>query len=209
VVEGTKGVKGKRVAVNVKSQNADLGELLKFVSKGREPAANGRLIIDAAFDMPQGKEPILSRVELEGSVRADKVTFTNDVVQDKIDMLSRRAQGRPEDASIDEVASQMATKFSLKNGEFSYNDLSFTVQGATVHMDGTHSLRTKAVSMQGEVLLKATVSQTVTGFKSWLLKPFDPLFKKNGAGTRLVIRVEGTQDQPKVGLDVGRTLKGS
>ncbi len=49
----------------------------------------------------------------------------------------------------------------------------------------------------------------MSGFKSWLLKPFDPLFRKNGAGTRLVIRVEGTQDQPKVGLDVGKTLRGS
>ena len=49
----------------------------------------------------------------------------------------------------------------------------------------------------------------MTGYKSWLLKPFDPLFKKNGAGTRLVIRVEGTQDQPKVGLEIGKTLRGS
>jgi hypothetical protein len=209
VVEGTKGIKGKRVVVNVKSKDADLGELLTFVSKAVDPPAQGRLIIDAAFDLPQGKEPVLTRVQLEGSVKAEKVTFSNDIVQDKIDMLSRRGQGRPGDVSIDEVASQMATKFSLKNGEFAYSNLSFDVQGATVHMDGTHSLRTKAVNMQGEVLLKATVSQTMTGFKSWLLKPFDPLFKKNGAGTRLVIRVQGTQDQPKVGLDVGRTLKGS
>jgi hypothetical protein len=209
VVEGTKGIKGKRVVVNVKSQNADLGELLRFVSKSADPPARGRLVIDAAFDLPQGKEPILSRLQLEGSVKADKVTFTNDVVQDKIDMLSRRAQGRPGDQSIDEVASQMATTFRLQNGLFTYRNLSFNVQGAAVHMDGTHSLRTKAVDMQGEVLLKATVSQTMTGFKSWLLKPFDPLFKKNGAGTRLVIKVQGTQDQPKVGLDFGKTLKGN
>ncbi len=58
------------------------------------------------------------------------------------------------------------------------------------------------------VLLTATVSQTQTGYKSWLLKPFDPLFRKNGAGTRLVITVAGTQDQPKVGLDFGKTIKG-
>jgi hypothetical protein len=209
VIEGTKGLKGKRVVVNVKSQNADLGELLRFVSKAAEPPARGRLLIDAAFDLPQGKEPVLSRLQLEGSVRADKVTFTNSVVQDKIDMLSRRAQGRPGDESIDDMASQMATKFTLRDGTLTYSNLSFVVQGATVRMDGTHSLRTKAVDMQGEVLLKATVSQTMTGYKSWLLKPFDPLFRKNGAGTRLVITVQGTQDQPKVGLDVSKTLKGN
>ena len=40
VGEGTKGLKGKRVVVNVKSSSANLGELLRLVSKG--PAAGGR-----------------------------------------------------------------------------------------------------------------------------------------------------------------------
>ena len=209
VVEGTKGVKGKRIVVNVKSSNASLGELLRFVSKGAEPPAYGRLLIDTAFDLPQGKEPVLSRLQLEGSVRAERVTFTSDAVQDKIDMLSRKAQGKPADMSIDEVASQVSTKFTLRNGLFTYQGLQFGVQGANVRLDGTHSLRSKTLNLAGEVRLQATVSQTMTGFKSWLLKPFDPLFKKNGAGTRLVIKVEGTQDQPKVGLDFGKTLRGT
>jgi hypothetical protein len=209
VVEGTKGIKGKRVVLNVKSQNANLGELLRFVSKAAQPPAYGNLVIDTAFDLPQGKEPVLTRVRLEGSVRAERVTFTNDAVQDKIDELSRRGQGKPTDAGIDEVASRLSSKFALKNGEFTYQTLTFNVQGADVQLNGTHSLRSKSLNLAGEVKLTATVSQLVTGYKSWLLKPFDPLFKKNGAGTRLVIRVEGTQDQPKVGLEIGKTLRGS
>ena len=109
-VLGTSGVKGKRVVVNVKSRAANLGELLQFVSKAGPPPANGTLMIDAALDLPQGKQPILERLELQGSVRADRVTFSNVNVQDKIDDLSRKAQGRPTDTSIDEVASRMATK---------------------------------------------------------------------------------------------------
>jgi hypothetical protein len=208
VVEGTKGLKGKRVAVTVKSDSADLGELLRLVSKAGPPPAQGTLVIDAALDLPQGRQKVLERVSLEGSVRAERVRFTNDLVQDKIDTLSRKAQGRPEDTSIDEVASRMATGFSLRNGVFTYRGLSFNVQGASVRLDGTHSLRSKAVNLSGVVRLDATVSQTQTGFKSWLLKPFDPLFRKKGAGTRLVIKVAGTQDQPKVGLEIGRTLRG-
>jgi hypothetical protein len=209
VVEGTKGIKGKRVVVNVKSSNANLGELLRFASKTAEPPAYGRLLIDAAMDLPQGKEPVLGRLRLEGSVRAERVTFTNDVVQDKIDLLSRKGQGRPADTSIDEVASHMSSKFEMHDGQLTYQSLSFNVQGANVRMSGTHSLRSKSLKLAGEVLLDATVSQTMTGYKSWLLKPFDPLFRKNGAGTRLAIRVEGTQDQPKVGLEIGKTLRGS
>lgn len=207
LVEGTKGVKGKRVVVNVTSDAADLGELLRLVSSGR-PAASGLLKLDAALDLPQGEQPVLERVELAGSVRAERVTFTNDAVQDKIDELSRRAQGRPKDESIDEIASRMSTKFSLRKGVFTYQGLSFRVQGADIRLAGTHSLKSKAIDLQGVALLNATVSQTQTGFKSWMLKPFDPLFRKNGAGTRLVIKVAGTQDQPKVGLDFGRTIRG-
>jgi hypothetical protein len=91
---------------------------------------------------------------------------------------------------------------------FTYQGLSFKIQGATVQLAGTHSLRSKAVDLSGVALLDATVSQTQTGYKSWLLKPFDPLFRKNGAGTRLSIHVAGTQDQPKIGLELGRTLRG-
>ena len=209
VVEGTKGIKGKRVVVNVKSHKANLGELLSFASKAAEPPAYGNLVIDTAFDLPQGKQSVLTRVQLEGSVRAERVTFTNNLVQDKIDELSRRGQGKPNDTTIDEVASQLSTKFALKDGVFTYETLKFNVQGADVQLNGTHSLRSKSLNLAGEVRLTATVSQTMTGFKSWLLKPFDPLFRKNGAGTRLVIRVEGTQDQPKVGLEIGKTLRGS
>ena len=207
VVEGTKGVKGKRVVVNVKSSSANLGELLRLVSKGR-PAADGTLVIDAAMDLPQGNEKVLQRLALEGSVHAERVIFTNDSVQGKIDELSRKAQGRPTDESIGDVASRMATKFALRDGVFRYEGLSFNVKGASIKLDGTHSLRAKTVSLSGVVLLDATVSQTQTGFRSLLLKPFDPLFRKNGAGTRLVITVAGTQDQPKIGLQLGPTLKG-
>ncbi len=208
LVEGTKGIKGKRVVVNLKSSSTNLGEMLRLVSKAAQPAADGVLTIDTAMDLPQGKSPILERLALEGSVKADRLKFSNDAVQDKIDELSRRGQGRPTDASIDDVASKMSTKFVLNKGVFRYQGLSFNVDGAQIRLDGTHSLRSKTVNFAGVVLLKATVSQTQTGYKSWLLKPFDPLFRKNGAGARLVITVAGTQDQPKVGLDFGKTIKG-
>jgi hypothetical protein len=44
----------------------------------------------------------------------------------------------------------------------------------------------------------------MTGWKRWVLKPVDPFFTKNGAGTFLRIKVEGTADQPKFGLDRGK-----
>ena len=209
VVEGTKGVKGKRIVLNVKSKAVDLGEFLRLVSKDGTPPAEGTIVLDTAFDLPQGKAKVLDRLSLEGSIAAERLKFTDPVVQEKIDTLSRRAQGRPGDHAIDEVASRVASKFHLNQGMLTYQGLSFDVQGASVRLNGSHALRSRALDLNGEVLLNASASQSIGGVKGWLLKPFDPLFRKNGAGTRLVISVSGTQEKPQVKLDLGKTLKGN
>ena len=53
---------------------------------------------------------------------------------------------------------------------------------------------------------QAPISQTQTGWKSVVLKVFDPLFRRDGAGTVLPITVTGTRAQPKFGVDVKKAL---
>lgn len=207
-IEGTKGLKGKRVVLNITAKAVNLAELLQLTSTVQPPMARGTVSLDAAFDLPQGEADVLDRLNLEGSFKAERLRFASNEVQDKIDTLSRRAQGRPTDESIDNVASNVTSKFILSRKVLTYRGLAFNVQGASIKLDGLHRLEPRTLSLQGEVLLNASASDTLTGFKRWLVKPFNPLFRKNGAGTRLVIRVEGTQDQPKIALDLGKTLKG-
>ena len=57
------------------------------------------------------------------------------------------------------------------------------------------------------LLLDAKVSETTTGVKSLLLKVVDPLFKKDGGGSAIPIKIEGTRHDPKFGLDVRRIFK--
>jgi len=208
LVDGTKGVKGKRVIVKVKSSATHLGEVLRLISKAPRPVAEGLLTIDAEMDLLQGHQPVLQRLAIAGTVSAEQIAFTSDAVQDKIDDLSRRGQGKPADTTITDVPSRMKTTFNLDKGVFRYSNLTFAVRGATINMNGTHSLKSRAVDLAGVVLLSASASDTMTGFKSWLVKPFDALFRKGGAGTRLVINVDGTQDEPKVDVEIGRTLRG-
>jgi hypothetical protein len=55
--------------------------------------------------------------------------------------------------------------------------------------------------------MDAKISQTVTGWKSMLLKIVDPIFRKPGGGSTVPIKIEGTRNDPKFGLDVGRVFK--
>ena len=56
------------------------------------------------------------------------------------------------------------------------------------------------INFVGDVRLDATVSETMTGAKHILLKPFDPMFNKHGAGTYLPVEIGGTRDHPDVKL---------
>jgi len=207
VIEGTKGIRGKRVVLNVTSKAMDLSETLRFVMKATKPLATGTLIVDTAFDLPQGETDVIDRLELGGSVRAQNLQFMDDAIQNQVDTLSRRGQGRPKDQSIDAVPSRAFSRFTFSNGRFTFKELRFDVEGATIALTGTYALRRKVMDLTGTVKLDASASQTLTGYKTWLLKPFDSLFRKRGAGTFFAVKVEGTADNPHVGIDLKRTLK--
>jgi len=54
--------------------------------------------------------------------------------------------------------------------------------------------------------LQATISQMTTGVKRIFLKPIDPLFRRDGAGAVLPIKIGGTRGDPSFKLDIGRVL---
>lgn len=209
-IVGEKGVRGRRITLDVVSDGARLEDVLLLVMKGKTPSMTGRLTTHATLDLPpKGYEAdVIERMTVDGTFQIDHARFTSDQVQDKIDGFSRRGQGRPTDRSIDNVLSDLKGKVRLGDGRMRLSDVRFTVQGAAVAMDGTYDLRRETLDFAGVVRLQARVSQTMTGFTSFLLKPFDPLLRKQGAGTRLAIKVTGTREQPRFGVDVGRTLKG-
>jgi hypothetical protein len=81
--------------------------------------------------------------------------------------------------------------------------LIYTVPGATINLKGTYGLDGGALDFTGTAKMQATVSQMVGGWLGALLKPADRFFKKDGAGTRVPIRIQGTREQPKFGIDFG------
>lgn len=206
VVEGTPGIKGKRVTLTVTSDAVDLADLLTFVTSTTPPAAHGTLALDTAFDLPRGEGDVLDRLAMDGTFHASEIRFTSHDTQEQIDTLSRAGQGKPKDLSIDDVASRVEGAFVLANGLLTFKNLVFDVRGAQIRMAGSYALESRAMNLAGQVRLTASASQTQTGFKSWVLKPFDPLLRNKGAGTLLAVHVRGTADKPDIGLDLGKTL---
>ena len=130
--------------------------------------------------------------------------------QAKVDGLSEKASAanvgdKAEDEDADRVMSNLAGHVDLRGGTADFSNFSFQVPGASAQMHGTFNLESTAIDLHGTLKTEAELSQMSSGFKSALLKPFNPLFKKKHAGAALPVHLVGTYRAPQVGLDLPGT----
>src|SRR5271155_4771750 len=207
IVDVSKDIKGRTIFLNAASDNARIEDLLRLVVSSDEPLMTGSANLKTTIDIPEGEEDLLDRMKLAGQFGVGHAHFTSATVQGKLDSLSRRGQGKPKDTDISEVASDLRGNFKFGDGAVTFYSLSFAVQGASLHLDGTYNLDSTAMDFHGDLLLQAKLSQTTTGAKSFFLKAADPFFKGKNGGTDLHIQITGTKDHPIFGLDKGGSNK--
>jgi len=136
------------------------------------------------------------RVTLGGHPVSLHTTFS----ATKVQTLSRKGLGMPKNEAAGSDVSNLQGRFQLDNGLMTFRDLHFEVERAEVQVEGTYDLTHETLNFHGDLRLNAKLSQTMAGFKSILLKPFDGFFRKNGM-TEIPIRITGTRSSPLFGSD--------
>ncbi len=197
--------KGHIIDLDVSVPNGRIQDFLELGVKTTPVVMTGRLTMKTKLHIPPGKESVTRKIGLKGGFTLRQIHFTNPEVQDKVDMLSLRAQGDAKDAKpgADDVHSQMVGQFVLGGGKLSFSKLDYTLPGAAVALTGQYSLDGDQFEFEGKMRTDAKVSQMVASkWKSILLKPVDPFFKKNGAGAEIPVKISGTKSAPKFGLDL-------
>jgi hypothetical protein len=197
----TRDERGRKVFFDVKLVDGNIEDLIRLAVKGDRPFLRGAIDLNMKMEVPPGRGEIADRLRLDGRFALENAHFTSPVVQEKIDDLSRRGQGRPKARDIQKVESSLAGRFRIAGGVIHLNDLRFTVPGAAVELNGDYRFDDEEMDFRGQLRLDAKVSQTMSGWKRWVLKPADPFFSKEGAGTLLNIKVTGTRDAPEFGRD--------
>ena len=198
--------KGHIIDLDVNVPNGRIQDFLQLAVKTEPAVMTGQVAMKAKLHIRPGKESVSQKLGLQGNFTLRQIHFTNPEVEDKVDMLSLRAQGDPKEAKpgAADVHSQMQGKFVMGAGILHLSNLVYTLPGGTVQLNGVYSLDGKDFNFTGKVRTEAKLSQMVaTKWKSWLLKPVDPFFSKNGAGTEVPIKITGTKGAPKFGLDFG------
>jgi hypothetical protein len=197
--------KGHIIDLDVTVPNGRIQDFLQLTVKTTPVVMTGRLATKMKLHIRPGNESVSKKIGLSGGFTLRQIHFTNPEVEDKVDMLSLRAQGDPKDAKpgAEDVRSQMEGQFVMENGKLSFSKLNYALPGATVALTGEYSLDGDRFEFEGKMRTDAKVSQMVASkWKSILLKPVDPFFKKNGVGAEIPVKISGTKSAPKFGLDL-------
>lgn len=188
------------IDLQVTMPHGDMRDLLRLAMKG-PPFMEGIIHMKTSISIPPLTSTVKQKLTLDGTFELNAAKFLKSTIQDQIDQLSRRGQGQPKNQEIDEVVSKMAGSFHLENQVMTFRSLAFEVPGAAVSIMGTYDMAHDMLDLHGALKLDAKISETVTGWKHWLLKPADPFFAKHGAGTYLKIKIAGDAHHPQFGLD--------
>ena len=192
------------VTLDITIDNGRIEDVMRLAVKTPKPPMTGILHMATAFNLPPGDEDVVDKLALNGRFVIERGGFTDPGVQQKIDTLSQRASGRCRWRSL-ETSSTFAGQFVLDDSVLAIPAVSFDVPGAVVELKGQYALRRETLAFAGELEMDAKLSQTTTGFKSFLLRAVDPLFRRGGR-TVVPIRITGPRNEPSFGLDVRRVF---
>ena len=199
------GQHGKTVALDALTKHGRMEDILTLVLGDKQPFLKGDVSFNSKIEIPPGDQDVLEKLNLDGHFAILSADFLHSKIQHGIETFSERARGiskSEQKGPPDTVASNFRGQFKLDNGIASFSRLSFRIPGALVNLQGTYNLRSEKINMHGTLRMKATLSQTQSGIKSWLLKPVDPFFKKDGAGFLAHISIGGTKSHPVPGLNL-------
>ncbi len=148
----------------------------------------------------------LHRLHITGAFDVPQERVTDRKTEKSLTDFSHRAEGKK---NSDESKADADTLSSLKgptqvqDGIASSKHLTFQVPGAQASLGGTFNFHNQVVHLVGDLRMDTDISHATTGFKSFLLKPLAPFFKKKNAGAVVPIAVTGGPGHYQVTQDLG------
>jgi hypothetical protein len=194
----------KTILLEASMPAGNMRDVLMLAMKG-SPIMEGTLRLNTTIGIPPLAEKVKEKLLLDGTFEVTNGKFLRSRIQEKIDALSHRGQGKTKNEEIDEVVHLMSGEFKMADESITFRTLAFAIPGAAINIGGSFDMAADELDFHGALMLDAKVSETQTGWKRWVLKPVDPFFSKRGAGTFLHIKVVGSAKDPQFGLDPGGT----
>ena len=201
--------KGRVIRLDLSIDDGRLEDVMRLAVPASRAPMSGRLSLTTMFVIPPGSGDVVDKLQLDGRFSIQHGRFTDAGVQQKVNELSRRASAHMnEDPATHTVGSNFDGRFMLGDSRLALPSVSFDVPGALVELHGQYGMKREDIAFRGNLYMDAKISQTVTGFKSLVLKAVDPWFRRNGK-TMVPLSISGSRADPKFGVDIGRALRRS
>lgn len=153
----------------------------------------------------------MQRLRLTGAFNVPKEKLTDKKTEKSLSSFSDRAAGTQKNTGLEsgpdspppgaDVLSSLEGPAKIENGVVTTHNIIFRVPGAETILSGTFRFHDEAVHLTGKLKMATDISHAATGFKSFLLKPLAPFFKKKNAGAVIPIAVTGLPGHYKVSQD--------
>lgn len=207
-VEGSP--KSTNLDIEVKDGRAE--DVMRPFMSGEVPITGRVWLRSHAYLEPQGNGGFLHRLHITGTFDVPAERVTDKQTEKSLTDFSHRAQGRkePEQNEMDrsgranaDALSSLKGPAQIEDGIASSKHVAFQIPGARADLSGTFNFHSKVVHLTGNLKMDTDISHTATGFKSFLLKPLAPFFKKKNAGALVPIAVTGSPGHYQVTQDIG------
>jgi hypothetical protein len=196
------GAKGRTVEIEANIPHGQLQDVLRVAVDSPRPVMVGGIALRTKLVLPPGDADVADRLRLDGEFALEDAHFTDHAVQEKVVMLSKRSRGKSVDDDSGRVFTNMRGTFVLRDATVNFQRLVFDVPGAGIELSGAYGIKSGRLDLSGSMAMQASISKAAGGWKGWLLKPFDPLFRAGKhVGALLPIHIRGTRRHPQFGVD--------
>ena len=203
-VTGHANQKGKTASLTMSARDGRIEDLLWLFNSAKKPAMTGAVSLKTRVELPPGPRKFLEKLKLTGDFGIAGGSFNATATQDTIDKLSKSAAGEHKKEAEEDprtMLSDLKGHVALANGRATLSNVSFRVSGAEANIKGTYGMLDQVIALHGVLETSGKLSDTQSGFNSFLLKVITPFFKKDASVRIFPFSITGTYDNPSVGID--------
>lgn len=211
--QGTIKGSPKATHLDIRVEHGRVEDVMRPFVHGEVPITGPVTLKSHAYLGPPGNG-FVQRMRMNGAFYVPDEKVSDKQVERELSEFSRRAQGKDKgkggsgtkhESDKTDVVSSLAGPARIENGIVSTPHLTFRVPGAVATVHGTYKLHNDEAHLTGDLKMDTDISHTATGFKSFLLKPLAPFFKKKNAGADVPIAVTGTPGHYHVTQNIAHT----
>lgn len=197
----------KKTNLDVTVDRGRVEDVMRPFIHGEVPITGPVSLKSHVYLGPPG-DGFIAKLRISGNLDVPAEKMTDKDTEKSLSAFSQRAQGKQKNTGLEsepnaplpgtDVLSSLRGPAKIENGIASTSHLQFRVPGAESTLQGTYRFHDDAVHLTGNLKMDTDISHTATGFKSFLLKPLAPFFRKKNAGAVIPIAVTGLPGHYKV-----------